>query len=38
MTLIAGILATFTGVGNAIAWVVDLITLLINGRYTVLTD
>jgi dolichyl-phosphate-mannose--protein O-mannosyl transferase len=38
MTLIAGLLATFTGVGNAIAWVVDLITLLINGRYTVLTD
>ena len=38
ITLIAGLLATFTGVGNAIAWIVDLITLLIHGRYTVLVD
>jgi hypothetical protein len=37
-TLIVGLLATFTGVGNAIAWIVDLITLIFNGGYTVCTD
>ena len=37
-TLIVGILATFTGIGNAIAWIVDLITLIFNGGYTVCTD
>ncbi len=37
-TLIVGLLATFTGIGNVIAWVVDLITLIINGKYTVFAD
>ena len=37
-TLIVGILVTFTGIGNLIAWVVDLITLIINGKYTVFAD
>ena len=37
-TLIVGILATFTGIGNAIAWIVDLITLIFKGGYTVCTD
>ena len=37
-TLIVGLLATFTGIGNLIAWVVDLITLIINGKYTVFAD
>jgi hypothetical protein len=37
-TLIVGLLATFTGIGNAIAWIVDLITLIFNGGYTVCTD
>ena len=38
ITLVVGLLATFTGIGNAIAWVVDLVTLIINGKYTVLVD
>ena len=37
-TLIVGILATFTGIGNAIAWVIDLITLIVYGKYTVYAD
>ena len=37
-TLIVGLLATFSGIGNVIAWVVDLITLIINGKYTVFAD
>ena len=38
VTLVVGILACVTGVGNFIAWVVDLITLVVNGKYTVLVD
>ena len=38
VTLIAGILALVTGIGNLIAWIVDLVTLIINGKYTVLVD
>lgn len=38
ITLIAGIIALVTGIGNLIAWVVDLVTLIINGKYTVLVD
>ena len=34
-TLVVGILVTFTGIGNAIAWVVDLVTELLNDRITV---
>ena len=37
-TLIVGILCTVTGIGNMIAWVVDLITELTSGRITVLAD
>ncbi len=37
-TLIVGLLVTFTGIGNLIAWIVDLITLIIHGKYTVLAD
>ena len=37
-TFIVGIICTFTGVGNLIAWVVDLVTLIINGKYTVFVD
>ena len=37
-TLVVGLLATFTGIGNFIAWVVDLITLVTNGNYTVFVD
>ncbi len=38
VTLVVGLLATFTGIGNLIAWIVDLITLIINGKYTVFAD
>lgn len=37
-TLIVGIVGLFTGVGNFIFWWVDLITLVMNGKYTVFVD
>jgi hypothetical protein len=38
VTLVVGLLVTFTGIGNAIAWVVDLVTEILNNRITVLAD
>lgn len=38
VTLVAGLLGLFTGVGNLIFWIVDLVTLVLNGKYTVLVD
>ncbi len=38
MTLIVGLLVTFTFVGNIVAWLVDLVTLVMNGKYTVFVD
>ena len=38
VTLVIGLLVTFTGIGNLIAWVVDLVTLILNGKYTVFVD
>ncbi|MBO5906663.1 MAG: hypothetical protein J6Q85_00730 [Clostridia bacterium] len=38
VTLIVGILVTFTGVGNVVAWILDLVTLIMNGRYTLFVD
>ena len=38
VTLVVGILCTFTGIGNLIAWVVDLVTLIMNEKYTVFVD
>ena len=38
VTLVVGLVVTFTGIGNLIAWVVDLVTLIMNGKYTVLVD
>ncbi|MBQ2718573.1 MAG: hypothetical protein IJF73_00730 [Clostridia bacterium] len=38
VTLVAGLLATFTGIGNAVAWIVDLYTEVVNDRITVLAD
>ena len=35
VTLVVGLLATFTGIGNLIAWIFDLITLIVHGKYTV---
>ena len=38
VTLVVGLLVTFTGVGNLISWVVDLVTLIMNGKYTLFVD
>ena len=38
ITLVVGLVCTFTGIGNVIAWIVDLVTLIINGKYTVFVD
>ncbi len=38
VTLVVGLLTTFTGIGNLIAWIVDLVTLILNGKYTVFVD
>ena len=37
-TLVVGLICTFTGIGNVIAWIVDLVTLAMNGRYTIFVD
>lgn len=38
VTLVIGILALCTGVGNGIAWAVDLITEILYNRITILAD
>lgn len=37
-TLIVGILGTFTGIGNALLWIVDVVTTIIHGKFTVFAD
>lgn len=38
VTLVVGLLVTFTGIGNGIAWIVDLITMITKGEISVLAD
>ena len=38
VTLVVGILVLVTGIGNGIAWLVDLITEIVNNKITVLAD
>lgn len=38
VTLIVGLLVTFTGVGNVIAWIIDLFTLIRDKKYTLFVD
>ena len=38
VTLVVGLLFTCTGIGNAIAWVVDLVAEILHNRITVLAD
>ena len=38
VTLIVGLVALFTGVGNFVVQVIDLITLILKNRITVLAD
>ena len=37
-TLIVGLLVTFTGIGNFIAWVVDLFTEITENKISILAD
>ena len=36
ITLIVGLLGTFTGVGNVLLWVIDFVTELLNNKITFL--
>lgn len=38
VTLVVGILVLVTGIGNLIAWIVDLATEILHDRITVLAD
>lgn len=38
VTLVVGLLLTFTGIGNLIGWIVDLITTLMGKGISVLAD
>ena len=38
VTLVVGLLVTFTGIGNAIAWIVDLVTEITSNKISVLAD
>ena len=38
VTLVVGLLVTFTGIGNILAWIIDLVTLILSGRYTLFAD
>ncbi len=38
VTLIVGLLTTFTGVGNLIIWIVDLVTQVTAGKISVFAD
>ena len=38
VTLVVGILTTFTGIGNVIVWIVDLVTEILHDKIWVLAD
>lgn len=38
VTLVVGLLVTFTGIGNLIAWILDLLTEITQNRITILAD
>ena len=38
VTLVVGLLCLFTGIGNVIIWIVDLITEILFDRITILAD
>ena len=38
VTLVAGLLTIFTGVGNLIAWIIDLVTMITKEEISVLAD
>ncbi|MBP3308913.1 MAG: hypothetical protein IJY01_08140 [Clostridia bacterium] len=38
VTLVVGLLVTFTGIGNLIAWICDLVTEILYNRISILAD
>ena len=38
VTLVVGLLVLFTGIGNLIAWIVDLVTEITSNKITVFAD
>ncbi len=38
VTLLVGVLVTFTGVGNVISWIIDLYTLIRDKKYSLFVD
>jgi len=38
VTLVVGLLVTFTGVGNIISWIIDLYTLIRDKKYSLFVD
>ncbi len=38
VTLVVGIIALVTGIGNGIFWLIDLVTEIVSNRITVLAD
>lgn len=38
VTLVAGLLGLFTGVGNVIFWILDLLTTVLSGKISILAD
>jgi hypothetical protein len=38
VTLVVGLLVTFTGIGNLIAWICDLVTEILYNKITILAD
>ncbi|MBR7116562.1 MAG: hypothetical protein IKC87_02515 [Clostridia bacterium] len=38
VTLVVGLLATFTGIGNLIIWIIDVVCTVLYGKITVLAD
>ncbi len=38
VTLVVGILGLVTGIGNAILWIADLITLITQGKFVLFAD
>lgn len=38
ITLVVGLLVTFTGIGNVICWILDFICLILKGKYTLFVE
>ena len=38
ITLVVGLLGTFTGIGNVILWICDVVTTITRGKFVVFAD